>query len=163
MYRVVVILGGSLVLAACSSSSNWLDSLKPAPPTESVGFESEPAGAEAKTSTGQACKTPCRLDVPANAPFSVTFSLDGYVPAIEQVELVGQGDGSVQMRPNPVLVELTKAPPPPPVKKKPVRRAPTAAKPRPAAQPAATPAPAPATPAQATSPWPSAPPPQAIR
>lgn len=160
MYRVIAVLGAGIALAGCSSSSSWLDSLKPAPPTENISFESEPAGADVKTSTGQACKTPCSLAVPASAPVTVTFSLDGYLADSEQIELVAQGDGTSRLRPNPVMVELSPAPPAP--AKKPARRRATTAKPRPPAapKPAATaPAPAPAAPAPtATSPWPSTPP-----
>jgi hypothetical protein len=162
MYRVIAILSAGIALAGCSSSSSWLDSLKPAPPTETVSFESEPAGADVKTSTGQTCKAPCSLTVPANAPLTVTFTLEGYLADSEQIELAAQGDGTSKLRPNPVMVELTPAPPPP--KKKPARRA-TTAKPKPAAAPKpATAAPAPAAPAPAapvpatgTSPWPTAP------
>ena len=38
-----------------------LDALKPAPIMDTVRFESEPPGAEAKTSDGQTCRTPCAL------------------------------------------------------------------------------------------------------
>jgi hypothetical protein len=166
MYRVIAVLGAGIALAGCSSSSSWLDSLKPAPPTENISFESEPAGADVKTSTGQTCKAPCSLAVPANAPLTVTFSLDGYLADSEQIELVAQGDGTSKLRPNPVMVELSPAPPAP--AKKPARKRTTTAKPKPAAapkpaapKPAAT-APAPAAPAApapaATSPWPSSPP-----
>jgi hypothetical protein len=165
MYRVIAVLGAGIALAGCSSSSSssWLDSLKPAPPTETISFESEPAGADVKTSTGQTCKAPCSLAVPANAPLTVTFSLDGYLADSEQIELVAQGDGTSKLRPNPVTVELTPAPPAP--AKKPVRkRAPAKPKPKAAPKPAAAaPAPAPAAPpaasapAPATSPWPSSP------
>jgi hypothetical protein len=165
MYRVFArasaIVGGSLLLAACaSSSSSWLDSLKPAPITENVQFESTPPGAEAKTSTGQTCTTPCSIAMPDSGPFSVTFTLKGYLPESEQVELVSQGDGTSKLRPNPVLVELTAAPPPPRAKKPARKRAApkrtTAPKPA-----AAAPAPAPAQPAPpppaAASPWPTQP------
>lgn len=162
MYRVIAILGGSLVLAGCSSTSSWLDSMKPAPPTETVSLESEPAGAEAKTSTGQTCKTPCSLAIQSSAPVTVTFSLDGYLPESEQIELVSQGDGSTKLHPNPVMVELSKAPVQP--KKKPAaprRATKPAAKPKAAAQPAAAapaPAAAPAAASSSASPWPSSPP-----
>ncbi len=166
MYRVVAILGGALVLAACASDSSNPFGGEPAKGT--FRFESEPPGAEAKTSTGQTCRTPCALAIPGDKPFSVTFTLTGYRATTEQLELISMGDGSSKLRPNPVLVELTSAAPPSKPKKK-VRRKQTTAnptpKPKPAAAkpaPAATSAPPPMTPApqpQATSPWPAAPPP----
>jgi len=169
MYRVIAIVGGALALAACSSNSEFLnlDALKPGPVMDTVRFESEPPGAEAKTSNGQTCRTPCALALPADAPLTVTFTLDGYQPESDQLEVINTAGSPPQLRPNPVLAELTPAPPPPkPVKKKPVRRKPVAKKPAPkkpvAAKPAAAAparAPAAAAPAPAGSPWPSAPPP----
>jgi hypothetical protein len=186
MYRVFFVLGGGLLLAACTSQSWNLDALKPEPLTDAVQFESEPPGATATLSIGQNCKTPCTLRVPTNAPFSVTFALPGYQPDTEQVELVAMGDGTNRLNPNPVVAELTVAPPAP---KKPARKTTTVkkktvtttttrtvtTKPRPAAAPkpasssiaappaAAAPAPAPtaaSAPPPAGSPWPSNPPKQ---
>lgn len=142
-----------------------LDGLKPAPPVDTVRFESEPPGAEAKTSNGQTCRTPCALALPTNAPLTVTFTLTGYQPETETLQPLSETGNPPEMRPNPVLVALTPAPPPPPVKKKPVRK-PAAKKPAPkkpvAAKPAAArasaPAPAPMTaPPPAAAPWPAAP------
>jgi hypothetical protein len=42
------------------------DAFKPAPPTDSVAFESSPVGATATLSTGQNCKTPCSVTVPSD-------------------------------------------------------------------------------------------------
>ena len=152
MYRVFAIIGGGLLLSACSSAPSWmtlnLDSLRPAPPTESVAFESEPPGAEVKTSSGQGCRAPCTLALPASGGFTATFTLAGFQPASEQVELVGVGDGTNRLRPNPVLVELTPAPPP--ARKPPPPR--RGGKPAPKKPAAAAPA-APAT--TASSPWPA--------
>jgi hypothetical protein len=165
MYRVVAIVGAGLVLAACSTDSKNFFGFEPA--KETIRFESEPPGAEAKTSTGETCRTPCALAMPADKPFTVTFTLTGYQPDTEQVQLTSIGAGASKLAPNPVLVQLTPAPPPKPKK---VRRKKKTAKPTPKPKPAAakpapaaTPAPPPMTPApqpQATSPWPAAPPPQ---
>ena len=77
MNRVIAIVGAALALGACSSTPEWmsLDGLKPAPAVDTVRFESEPPGAEAKTSNGQSCRTPCALALPADAPLTVTFTL----------------------------------------------------------------------------------------
>jgi hypothetical protein len=169
MYRVMAIIGGALALAACSSNSEFLnlDALKPGPVMDTVRFESQPPGAEAKASSGQTCRTPCALALPSDAPLTVTFTLDGYQPESDQLEVINMTGSPPQLRPNPVLAELAPAPPPAkPVKKRRVRRKPVAKKPAPkkpaAAKPAAAahaPAPAAAAPAPAASPWPSAPPP----
>jgi hypothetical protein len=142
-----------------------LDALKPAPIMEAIQFETEPAGATATLSSGENCKTPCSISVPADKPVSVTFTLAGYQPASEQLEAV-LVDGRTKLQPNPVSAEMTPAPPPPKVapKKKPVRKKTSAVKPAP--KPAATTAAAPAAPAPApaaaatTLPWPSQPAPK---
>lgn len=168
-----MIVSGALTLAACSSSPDWmnLDALKPAPLMDTVRFESEPPGAEAKTSNGQTCRTPCALALPVNSALTVTFSLTGYQPESETIEPVSVTGNQTTFQPNPVTVELTPAPPAPKPVKKPVPKkktsanpAATAAKP---AKPAARAKPAAAAGAtsqapaqQAPAPWPATPPPQ---
>lgn len=181
MYRVIAIVGGALALAACSSSS-MNDLFKPAPSMDSVQFESDPPGAEAKVSNGQTCRTPCALALPTEAPLTVTFTLNGYQPETENLEVVQNTGGAPNLRPNPVSVALTVAPPVKPIKKPPTKKRPTTAKNPTAAKPAAkkpaakkpaatapqsapasTPAPAPgdaAPDSQAPSPWPNAPAPR---
>jgi hypothetical protein len=151
MYRVVTIIGSGLLLTACASSTpNWfnLDALKPGPQTDTIQFESEPPGAEAKTSTGQSCRTPCSLSLNSELPVTATFTLNGYLPATEQLEVIADG-GVTRLRPNPVMVELSAAPAgaKKPASKKPAK--PARKKPVASAKPAATEQP------QAAAPWPS--------
>jgi len=160
------------------SMSDW--GLKPGTyGTQSVtlAVESDPPGAEARASTGAAvCRTPCSLALTAAGDFTVSVSLNGYLPQSVPVKLIPPedprfaSDGAAQgarVDPNPIFVELEKAPPPPPPAKKrapakkPVaRRAPppaTAAAPAqaPAPAPMTAPAPAAAQPAASSSaPWP---------
>jgi hypothetical protein len=161
MYRIIAIIVGAFALAACSSTPDWmsLDALKPAPAVDTVRFESEPPGAEAKTSNGQTCRTPCALALPTAGPLTVTFTLNGYQPESETIEPISQSGSAPEMRPNPVLVELTPAPPPAkPAAKKPPAKKPAAKKPAASAKPkpAASTASAPAAPAQqAPAPWPA--------
>ncbi len=170
MYRVLTIVGGALALAACSSSPDWLnlDALKPSPVLDTVRFESEPPGAEAKASNGQSCRTPCALALPVGAPLTVTFALNGYLPETETIEPVSATGSPTQFRPNPVSVELTAAPPQPAKKMAPRKKAaPRTSAVKPAAKPAAARPAAAATPAGGTStaapaqaaPWPTNPPP----
>ena len=139
-----------------------LDALKPAPMMDTVRFESEPPGAEAKTSNGQTCRTPCALALPANAPIAVTFSLNGYQPDSENLESIPNSNGFPELRPNPVQVELTPAPPPPKPLKKPTAKKKTGAKPaaKPKPKTSAAPGPAPQAQQEAPAPWPAAPPPK---
>jgi len=128
-------------------------------------FESEPAGADARTSAGQSCRTPCSLAV-TSSEFTVNFTLPGYQPQTVPVRAVMPSEGrdpanerepaAPRMVPNPVFVELQPAAPPPAARKPP---APVRQKPKPAPSPAPTAmAPAqPAAPAPApASPWPPA-------
>ena len=156
MKRVVAIAVCGLSLAACSSMPSWMqfDLGKVAPTATTMQFESEPAGAEARTSLGQACRTPCTQTVTANE-FSVSFSLPGYQPQTVPVRVVASADGSdaegARLVPNPVFVELQPAGPAPmkkPAPKKKPKAAPRAAPTAMAPEPAPAPAPA--------SPWPPA-------
>ena len=156
MRRVIVIAAAGVSLAGCSSFS-W-DSLKPTPPpppTVQVQLDSTPEGADARTSVGPGCKTPCTAAVPIpDGGFTVTFSMNGFQPATVPAQVTKfPGDfttpASVNVDPNPVTAELRPAGPPPKVKKVMRSRKPT---PKAAAAPAAAPAdsafpaPAPAAP-----------------
>ena len=144
MRRVIVVAAAGLGLAGCSSFS--LDSFKPAPVAVQVALESVPSGAEARTSNGQTCKTPCSVAIPAgDAGFSVTFTMNKFQPATVPVQVINNpGDfttpASTTVDPNPVIAELRPAGPPPrPVRAKPKKPK----KPKPAAATDAAPSPFP--------------------
>jgi hypothetical protein len=125
MRRVIVIAVAGASLAGCSSFSGFsLDAFKPTPPTVQVQLDSVPPGADARTSLGPSCKTPCSVAVPApDAGFSVTYTLNRYQPATVPVQVIHlPGDfstpASTSVDPNPVVAELQPAGPPP----KPPRR-----------------------------------------
>lgn len=145
---VVLPLAG-LSLAGCSSFSLDSFSMKSAPPTVAVALESVPAGAEAKTSNGQTCKTPCSVNAPAGeAGFSVTFTMNKFQPMTVPVQVIyNAGDfttpASTTVEPNPVVAQLQPAGPPP----KAVRGRPKPKKPKPAPAAAAPPAASPFPPA----------------
>jgi hypothetical protein len=151
MNRLFAIVASGLVLAGCTSGSgtDWLPKFEPAP--VSIQFQSEPPGAEAKTSTGGSCQTPCAVSVPPDKEFSVTFSLAGYQPQTVAVQLTKPEGIETALQPNPVAVELAAAPKTPP-KRTPARRAATTAStPKPAAARPAAPRPAAAAPAPAAT------------
>jgi hypothetical protein len=145
MRRIIAIAVTGASLAGCSSLS--FDSFKPAPPLVKVALESVPPGADATTSLGPGCKTPCSIDVPApDAGFSVTFAGPRFQPVTVPVQVIrNPGDfaspPTTITDPSPVFAELTPAGPPPKAHK-PMRPK----KPRPP-KAAAAPAPAPAQPA----------------
>jgi hypothetical protein len=126
MRRVIVIAVAGASLAGCSSFS--LDAFKPTPPTVQVQLDSVPPGAEAHTSLGPGCKTPCSVAVtPPDAGFSVTYTLNKFQPATVPVQVIRvPGDlttsASMTFDPNPVVAELQPAGPPPRAGRKTVLR-----------------------------------------
>ena len=88
-----------------------------------VALESVPPGADATTSLGPACKTPCSIDVPApDAGFSVTFAMPKFQPVTVPVQVIrNPGDfaspPTTIIEPSPVFAELKPAAPPPKVRK----------------------------------------------
>jgi len=113
MHRVIAIAVGAASLGGCSSFS-W-DAFRPTPPAIQVQLESTPPGADAKTSLGPSCKTPCSVSVPApDAGFSVTYALNRFQPATIPVQIIrNPEDSSTITDPNPVFAELQPAGPPP--------------------------------------------------
>jgi hypothetical protein len=144
MRSVIAIVVAGASLAGCSSMS--LDSFKSAPPLVKIALESTPPGADATTSLGPGCKTPCSIDVPApDAGFSVTFASPKFQPVTIPVQVIrNPGDftspATTIIDPSPVFAELQPAAPPPRARK-PMRPK----KPKPAkaaAAPVAAPVPA---------------------
>ena len=132
MPRVLAILSCGLAIAGCTASG---DLMKTATPTVPMQFESDPPGAEVRTSGGQTCRTPCALAVPA-ADFQVTYNLNGYQPQTVPVKLLPPDDirGSEEsgltftpprFNPSPVVAELVKAAP----RRGPAKKAPVAKRP----------------------------------
>jgi hypothetical protein len=91
MSRVIAVMACGFMVAACSTTMPSLDFMKSAPQVESLAIESEPPGAEAKTSLGQSCRTPCQLSVQPGTEFSVTLSLSGYQPQTVSVRPEAEG------------------------------------------------------------------------
>jgi hypothetical protein len=130
----VCALAGALLVAGCAS---WTPSWDFMPSMPSLGggsnvsltIESDPPGADAKTSLGPGCRTPCMIPVPADREFSVSYSLNGYMP--QTVAVTPRNDSAapdiasgssaaptVEVTPNPVYAQLQPAPPPAPNRKK---------------------------------------------
>jgi hypothetical protein len=151
MRRVIAIAVAGASLGGCSSMPSFSsvgDYFKSTPPAIQVQLESQPAGADAKTSLGPGCKTPCSVSVPApDTGFSVTFLLPKFEPATVQVNVIRNPDGPAITDPNPVFAELRKAgPPPKAMKPKSVKKK------KPAAAPAESPFPDPNAPPPAGAP-----------
>jgi len=148
MRRGIAIAATGLTLAGCSSFS--FDAFRSTPPTVQLQLDSVPSGADALTSLGPGCKTPCSVAVPvADAGFSVTYTLNKFQPVTVPVQVIHiPGDfstpASTTIDPNPVIAQLQPAGPPPRTVRKRLRPK----KPKPpkatAAAPAASPFPDPA-------------------
>jgi hypothetical protein len=162
MRRVIVISLAGIALSGCASASlPGLGFLTPAPPVATLQLESMPAGAEARTSAGPSCRTPCSVSVPV-APLTVTYTLDKFQPQTVSIQPIQQtvvspnvdvGTTTVmELDPNPVFAQLASVVPPKRATKRPppkrvAKRPPT----EPAPPPASSPFPAPAS----SSPFPS--------
>lgn len=127
----VCAIASALLAAGCGS---WTPSLDFLPSSLSGGanvsltIESDPPGADARTSLGPACRTPCMIPVPADRGFTVNYSLNGYLPQVIQVSPRTGADAAVdvagaaapgdiygaqpEVTPNPVYAQLQPAPPP---------------------------------------------------
>ena len=137
MRRVLLLTAAGLSLAGCSSFS--MDAFKSAPEPVTVQFESTPPGAEAKTSVGPACTTPCSLPIVTEGDFSVTFTLPKFQPAtvpvtVTRVPAEFASPARTVVDPSPVAVELQPAVSPRKARKAAKKRA---AAPAPAAEEAA--------------------------
>jgi hypothetical protein len=141
MIRHLAMVVCGVALAGCTATG---DLMKTATPTVPLQFESDPPGAEVKTSGGQTCRTPCALAVPA-VDMQVTYSLNGFQPQTVPVKLMPPEDmrGSEEtgltvspprFSPSPVVAELVKAPP----RRAPVKKARVAKQPPPAPPPRAS-------------------------
>ena len=142
MRRVIAITATGISLAGCSSfSMDNFNYFKSAPPQVQLQLESTPPGAEARTSIGPSCKTPCSVSVTApEGGFTVSYSLARHQPATVPVQVIRTpGDlftsATTKIEPNPVVAELR--PITPPKANKPMRPKPKKPKNTAAAPPAA--------------------------
>jgi hypothetical protein len=147
MRRGIAIAAAGLSLAGCSLFS--FDAFRSTPPTVQLQLDSVPSGADALTSLGPGCKTPCSV---ADAGFSVTYTLNKFQPVTLPVQVIYiPGDSSTPasttVDPNPVVAELQPAGPPPKA-----RRILKPKKPKPSKPSAAAPASPFPDPAQASVP-----------
>jgi hypothetical protein len=131
LVRVCAVAGATL-LAGCGSwapSWDFMPSLSSGGPAVSLTIESDPPGADAKTSVGPSCRTPCMVPVAADREFTVSYALNGYLPQVIAVTPrmpeptrfepeIGSGAPAPDLSPNPVFAQLQPAPPPPPVSRK---------------------------------------------
>jgi hypothetical protein len=129
MRRAFAMAVTAIGLAGCSAGGDYFSSLRSPPPSVQVQLESTPPGAEARTSLGPGCKTPCSVSVTppeGSTSFLVNYSLAGRQPAGVPVNIIKVDGGmfsynSVKVEPNPVVAELQPIGPPPKAAKPPMR------------------------------------------
>jgi hypothetical protein len=104
-----VSLTGCSSLLSSNSSSEQLQSLNFAALSsnssseqlQALNFESDPPGAEIRTTQGQTCITPCELTLPSHEQ-PVTITKNDYMP--QTVQVTPQPDHSFWQNPPPTLV-----------------------------------------------------------
>lgn len=72
--------------------------------TDTVQFDTDPAGAEVRLSNGQACVTPCNMEIKRNVRhLDVAIKLDGYHPADTMLTSEISGGGVAGVAGNAIL------------------------------------------------------------
>ncbi len=85
-----------------------------------IQLESTPPGAEARTSIGPSCKTPCAVTVTVpEGGFSVSYTLNQFQPVTIPVQVTGSPGtlftaSTAKIDPNPVVAQLQPIVPPKP-------------------------------------------------
>src|SRR5690242_6623962 len=120
----VCAVGSAMLVAGCGSwaPTSWIPTSLMSGANVSLTIESDPPGADARTSLGASCRTPCMIPVPADQSFTVTYSLNGYLP--QSIPVGPRGAGEVaydvaggttenygnaplaELAPNPVYAQL---------------------------------------------------------
>jgi hypothetical protein len=130
--RGLAVVMCGLELAACSSMPGF-NAFQSKPTTTVLLIKSSPAGAEAQTSLGGTCRTPCTMAIGAANDFTVSFVRDGYVPQTVTVHATMSGGfmtaPSPRFDPESVFVTLEPVPQPEAPKKR-QRPQPVAAAPK---------------------------------
>jgi len=117
-FVVTAFVLSGLGLAGCGGT------LFPGAGTMDIALQSTPSGAEAHTSLGPGCVTPCTVSVPVpDDDFTVSFTRSGFEPASVPVHIT-RSAGSLMtppftsLNPNPVVAQLQPITPLPRGKKK---------------------------------------------
>lgn len=93
--RAFAIMALALSVGACATITRGT--------TEQLQIMSEPAGAEARTSMGHTCLTPCTIQVARKDELTVTISKVGYEPASVPIATKVAGSGAAGFAGNILL------------------------------------------------------------
>jgi hypothetical protein len=98
----LVICGFGLAGCGTSKTIPGLDAFKPKPTTTILLIQTNPDGADARSSLGATCHTPCTMTIGTAGDFTISFAQDGYVPQTITVHST-MSEGSFTTAPSPVL------------------------------------------------------------
>jgi hypothetical protein len=112
--RALTLVMCGLGLASCSSMPGF-DLLKPKPTSTVLLIQSDPAAAEARSSLGETCRTPCTMAIGTAKDFTIGFARDGHEPQTVTVHsTMSKGDymtaSSPVLDPSTVYVTLRPLP-----------------------------------------------------
>ncbi len=102
----------TVVLEKVAPERQSSDEIPAAPERKSVSatihLNSSPQGADATASLGWRCRTPCSIELSADAPFTVTFTRKGFVPNTipVQIEPAQPGASDAKFTPDPIFAAL---------------------------------------------------------
>jgi hypothetical protein len=107
----VVICASGLAACGASKTIPGLDAFKPKPTTTILLIQSNPPGADARSSLGGTCRTPCTMTIGTAGDFTISFAHDGYEPQTITIHsTMSEGDyttpASPTLDPNTVSVAL---------------------------------------------------------
>src|SRR5262249_4674560 len=88
--------------------------LAPKSASTTIHLNSDPQGADAMTSLGSSCQTPCSIELVVERPFTVTFTHRGFVSSTVPVETEPPqpGTSDAKFSPDPVFAALQPIPEP---------------------------------------------------
>lgn len=86
MWRVMGVVGAAALAAGCATITRGTSS--------QIQIQSEPSGADVRTSTGFTCTTPCTFSVGRKDEFTVVFTKHGFETEQVDVKTRMAGDGA---------------------------------------------------------------------
>jgi hypothetical protein len=113
VFAALLVVCGAWAVVWFARSSPSPDAIQAAPAPKSVTvttirLNSDPRGADATTSLGWSCRTPCSIEVSVDGPFTVTFTRPGFAPSTVPVQLEAAQPGALEAKfaPDPVFAAL---------------------------------------------------------
>jgi hypothetical protein len=112
-FVALLVVCGAWAFVWFAKSSPSPDAIQATPAPKSVTvttirLNSDPQGADATTSLGWSCRTPCSMELSVDGPFTVTFTRPGFASSTVSVQLeAGQpGASEAKFAPDPVFAAL---------------------------------------------------------